>query len=328
MIIASLLVFFHQPLPWLNEQPPELPLLYVSGIWIAILITMLFLSAYAFQIAQEGHLLANALSATELILANEQHLSNLDGLATAAAHELGTPLATIQLVTKELQRELLEDDPISDDIELLRSQADRCREILGKLRSLSGEDHHNFTKMRLASLISEIVEPFEMMGIEIAQVFPDDLDDQPILRRNPGVLYGLGNLVENAVEFASSRVEVTAQWTEASVSIRISDDGPGFADAVLHRLGDPYVTTRSGRFATDGSVGGQAGGSIRPSIQNGGGLGLGFFIAKTLLERSGANVKIGNRKIHSLRESSKKSHESGGALIDIVWERSALEANQ
>ncbi len=141
---------------------------------------MLFMSVYAFRIAQERHLLANALSATELVLANEQHLSSLDGLATAAAHELGTPLATILLVAKELERELDAADPMREDIVLLRSQAQRCKEILGKLRSLSGDEHNNFTKMRLDALISEIIEPFEPLGVQIDQVFPEDLSNQPV----------------------------------------------------------------------------------------------------------------------------------------------------
>lgn len=327
--IATLLVFFHMPLPWADATPPEFPVLYVMGIWLAIIITMLFLSIYAHRIAQEGHLLANALSATELILANEQHLTTLDGLATAAAHELGTPLSTIQLVAKELERELDPADPLREDAQLLRSQAERCRDILGKLRSLSGDDHANFTKMRLSSLISELVEPFDAFGVEIVQAYPSGTDEQPILWRNPGVIYGLSNLIENAVDFASSRVDIEAQWNDKSLTLRISDDGPGFSDAILKRLGDPYVTSRSGLVQSDAdATSGPSVETTRSQGVTGGGLGLGFFIAKTLLERSGGRVEIRNRKQAKGQKKPENTHKNSGAVVDIYWPRAVLETDQ
>lgn len=330
-LLATLLIWFNQPLPWADNNPPELPLLYVFAIWTAILLTMTFLSIYAFRIAQEGQLLANALSATELVLANEQHLTNLDGLATAAAHELGTPLATIQLVSKELERELFDDDPIKEEIILLRSQAERCREILGTLRSLSGDEHANFTKMRLTSLISEVVEPFEEESIEIRTDFPEDLEGQPVLMRNPGLIYGLGNLLENAIDFAHNHVDIKASWTEQTITLRIMDDGPGFAQGILERLGDPYVTTRAlgGRNSNDSSSDGEPNpvGNI-----GGGGLGLGFFIAKTLLERSGAQVSFSNRQASSsgvkVGDRQKTRDITTGALIHLHWPRGQIEADQ
>ena len=328
-LIATLLVPFHQPLPWAGSTPPDMPRLYVVGIWIAVILTMLFLSAYAFRIAQESHQLSNALSATELILANEKHLTSLDGLATAAAHELGTPLSTIQLVAKELERELEADDPIREDIILLRSQAERCREILGKLRSLSGDEHNNFSKMRLKVLIGEIIEPFDFMDVVIEQNFPEDLSDQPVLWRNPGLLYGLGNLVENAVDFAKSCVTITARWTASTIHLQIADDGPGFADTVISRLGNPYVTTRIEKGPDKGPEGAESAQPVDEQVLalNGGGLGLGFFIAKTLLERSGGRVSISNKP--RTRSGAGNSHkESSGAVIDIYWSRSALEADQ
>lgn len=327
-VLATSLIWFYQPLPWANATPPDLPLLYVLGIWVAIVLTMLFLSIYTFRLAQERHLLANALSATELILANEQHLSSLDGLATAAAHELGTPLATITLVAKELEQGLFDDDPIKEDIELLRNQSERCREILGKLRSLSSDEDSTFTKMRLKALIAEIAAPYEDYGIEIAKNFPQDITNQPVLWRNPGILYGLSNLIENAVDFARDRVDITAKWTDTHLSLRIMDDGPGFSEAILHRLGDPYVTTRSLKENSNA----QEGGNGAPRIGRGGGLGLGFFIAKTLLERSGARVRISNRKdspdAKPEPKNQKNARKISGAVIDIHWQRSQLEADQ
>lgn len=330
-VITTLLIWFYQPLPWAEDHPPALPLFYILSIWTAILLTMVFLSIYAYRLAQEGKLLADALAATELVLANEQHLSNLDGLATAAAHELGTPLATIQLVSKEMERGLHEDDPLLEDVTLLRSQAERCRDILGKLRSLSGDEHANFTKMRLSALISEVVEPFEGFDVEIKQVFPQKTEGQPVLLRNPGILYGLSNLIENAVDFAQSEVEISANWTERSVQLRIIDDGPGFAVGILNRLGDPYITTRTYKTRAGSNAETTAEQRQEALRSTGGGLGLGFFIAKTLLERSGARVSISNRQNSTTGEANNtitSPQKTSGAVIHIHWPRAQLEADQ
>ena len=329
ILIATGLTFIHYPLPWADATPPDFPSLYVYGNWVALIVTMLFLSVYTSRIAREGHQLANALSATELILANEQHLTSIDGLATAAAHELGTPLATIQLVAKELERELLPDDPIFEDVALIRSQAERCRDILGKLRSLSGDDHSNFTKMQFEALISEIVEPFENLDIKIERIFPKDKDNQPVLNRNPGLLFGLGNLVENAVDFAQSRVILDSHWTESYVRLIIADDGPGFSEAIISRLGDPFVSTRMEKKQWDrDATSGPDLARRQKSSLNGGGLGLGFFIAKTLLERSGAKVSILKSGLVQEDLLSEKLNEISGAVIEITWPRALLETDQ
>lgn len=327
--IATALIFFHQPLPWAEATPPDLPKLYVFGVWVALIVTMLFLSIYTSRIAQEGHQLANALSATELILANEQHLTSIDGLATAAAHELGTPLATIQLVAKELEHELIPDDPIFEDVALIRSQAERCRDILGKLRSLSGDDHSNFTTMQFEALIDEVVEPFENPDIEIERLFPEGRQSQPVLRRNPGVLFGLSNLVENAVDFAHSRVILESSWDESRVRLIIADDGPGFSEAIMTRLGDPFVSSRMDKAHLDRDA---TSGPDLVRWQNsgnmGGGLGLGYFIAKTLLERSGAKVSIRKSRTAQKEHYTEKINEISGAVIEITWPRVLLETDQ
>ncbi|MCV6546449.1 MAG: ActS/PrrB/RegB family redox-sensitive histidine kinase [Cohaesibacter sp.] len=336
-LIATLLIWFHQPLPWEMNNPPHIPLFYIGAIWVAIILTMGFMSVYAHRVAQEGQLLSDALSATELVLAKEQHLSNLDGLATAAAHELGTPLATITLVAKELERELIEDDPIYEDVVLLRAQSERCREILGKLRSLSSAEDATFSKMRLKALIAEVCTPHMGFGIEIIQNFPPNLDRQPVLFRNPGLLYGLGNLLENAVDYAKKKVELTASWTDSQITLRIMDDGPGFSDDVINRLGDPYVTTRAHHYKGGGQGQRQDAKPGGGANDMHGGLGLGFFIAKTLLERSGAKVSFANRQDQTTPKNAKQdtkkdkgmsSHNQSGAIILLSWSRSDLEANQ
>lgn len=294
---STVLIFFHLPLPWSPGERPELPLTYMIGTWVAITSTLAFTAIYAYRVADEARKLSKALAATELVLQREQHLSALDGLAAAAAHELGTPLSTIALVSKEMLRELPGNSPLHEDAVLLRSQADRCRDILRKLSSLTEEGQSHIGTLALSSLMDEVAAPHRHHGKEII-VEPGRLAQEPQFQRNPAVIHGLGNLVENAVEFASSRVEFTAEWDKDSVRIMIRDDGPGFSDDLLERIGEPFVTSRK-----------------RRQKDFGGGLGLGLFIALTLLERSGATLEFDN--IDQPGQS--------GAVITIQWPRSMVD---
>ena len=297
---ATLLVLAHRPLPWRGSAgaEPQLPFLYVSGIWTAILLGIAFTGVYAWRVAEEGRQLAQALAATELVLAREQHLSQLDGLAAAAAHELGTPLATIALVAKEIDLQLPPDSPLAEDVALLREQVGRCRAILGKLTSLDEDDADFFRTLQLSHLLEEIAAPQRSFGIGI-EVRCRGEAPEPACRRSPGLLYGLANLVDNAVDFAAARVTIEARWTAAEVRVEIRDDGPGFAPDVLLRAGEPYVTTR---------------GPGRGDDKGGSGLGLGLFIAKTLIERSGAQLSLNNA-----------GPPATGAVARIVWPREAFE---
>src|SRR5215204_5960750 len=242
---ATLLAIVHRPVPRGPAlEQLNMPFLYVTGIWTAILLGTAFTGVYAWRVAEEGRQLAQALAATELVLAREQHLSQLDGLAAAAAHELGTPLATIALVAKELDLQLPKDSPLAEDVTLLREQVARCRGILAKLTSLGEEEETGFLKtMTLGHLLEEVAGPQRSFGIEI-EVSSQGDGPEPACRRSPGLLYGLANLVDNAVDFAASKVSIEARWTAAEVRITIRDDGPGFAPDVLLRVGEPYVTTR------------------------------------------------------------------------------------
>ncbi len=297
MICATLLAFFHYPLPWTDADRPVFPNDYLFGIWLSMLLAIFVIGIYARQIAEEQRQLADAFAATELVLAREQHLSQIDGLAAAAAHALGTPLSTISVVAKELELELGPNSPHAEDIALLREQIQRCRDILAKLNELSGEGEP-FDRMPLPALIEEVVAPHRNFGIEIGVNLPSD-ETTPSGARNPAILYGLGNLLENAVDFAREKVEVTADWDDEEISIIISDDGPGFAPEVMSRIGEPYVRSRRRRrmYASDDT-----------------GLGLGFFIAKTLLERSGATLTFVNRPF-----------PRRGAVVTIRWARSDFE---
>ena len=298
-LCATALVFVHMPLPWASDEPLTLPPTYMLAVWLSLLLALGFIGAYAWQVAEEARLLADALAATELVLAREQHLSQLDGLAAAAAHELGTPLSTIAVIVKELERTLGPGSPHADDIKLLGEQARRCRDILAKLTELSTAAEP-FDRMKLSGIIEEVVAPHRNFGVTIEVKLPPNRSTEPVGARNPAVLYGLGNLVENAVDFARLRVDVSAEWTEEEVTVTVADDGPGFSPEVLGRLGEPYVTSR---------------GSGRPAAEpESGGLGLGFFIAKTLIERSGGALSCGNRP-----------PPQSGAIVKVRWGRADLE---
>jgi len=249
-----------------------------------------------------------ALTATELVLAREQKLHALDGLAAAAAHELGTPLSTIVLVTKELERELHRHPEHREDIALLRAQAERCREILRKLTLRPSEQDPLHASLSVRELIEEAAEPHRARRTQIlidakpAAAPQSAPANEPIGERRPGMIYGLSNIVENAVDFARRRVEIDARWSDKEISITVADDGPGFPPEILESIGEPYVTTKA-------SVDAEAGAAAQPS-----GLGLGFFIAKTLLERSGASLTLGNRR-----------DKNQGAMVRITWPRAAFE---
>ncbi|WP_163270482.1 ActS/PrrB/RegB family redox-sensitive histidine kinase [Chelativorans alearense] len=289
--LASLLAFFHMPLPWYPGTELAMPFLYVAGMWIAVTSSITFTGIYAYRVAEEARLLANALAATELVLQREQHISALDGLAAAAAHELGTPLATIALVAREMEKALGQDPRYQEDVTLLRSQSERCREILRRLTSLSSEGEAHMARLPLTSLIEETAAPHRDFGIDIRLEPGETEGPEPVGRRNPGVLYGLGNLMENAVDFAREVVSVKWSWDAETVSISITDDGPGFPADIIDRIGEPYM-------------------SRRQASSSSGGLGLGLFIAKTLLERSGATIEFANA-----------GGKGKGATVEVRWPR-------
>src|SRR3954464_1244604 len=300
---ASALVFFHLPLPWDSEDPLVLPPIYLFGVWLSIVLVLGVTSLYAFQATEEARKLSDALAATELVLTREQHLTQLDGLAAAAAHELGTPLATIFLISRELEKtvqDTLQDNTaLAGDLKTLHEQAQRCRDILAKITQLSPTGAP-FDHMPLSTLIEESVAPHRDFGIAIKVRIAVAGAREPVGMRNPAILYGVGNILENAVDFARATVEVNAWWNSETVEIVISDDGPGIAPDVLKRIGEPYLSRRRGADDAQGERSG---------------LGLGVFIARTLLERTGAKVSFTNR-----------TFPDHGAVVQITWPRERFEA--
>src|ERR1700712_5400452 len=298
---ATMLGFFHLPLPWEGDEPLELPPIYLFGVWLSIVLAIGVTSLYAFQVTEEARKLSDALAATELVLTREQHLTQLDGLAAAAAHELGTPLSTIFLISHELERSVRDDSPFAADVKTLREQAQRCRDILSKITQLSATGAP-FDRMPLSTLIEEVVAPHRDFGVAIKVRIAVAGTPQPVGTRNPAILYGVGNILENAVDFARNVVEVNAWWNTETVEIVISDDGPGIAPDMVKRIGEPYLSRRRG---ADEDLSGHTG------------LGLGVFIARTLLERTGAKVSFTNR-----------TFPDHGAVVQIVWPRDRFEAEE
>ena len=296
---AVLMTFWALPLPWPTAHPPQPPLEFRLAALVAILSGLLVTAGYAWRAAAETKRMELALNITRKVLAREQRLSALGGLAAAAAHELGTPLATISVVAKEMARDA-GDGPLREDAELLISQAERCREILTRLtEEPDTTDEAVHARMTLLQFLNEVIERHIDTQIRVEAVVAGPPGARPPeIRRMPEVLHAMTSLVENAVDFASSEVLVSVRFDERTIAVEVRDDGPGFSPEVMSQLGQPYVTSRPGG---EGSRSGHIG------------MGLGFFIAKTLLERTGAVVQHFNGR-------------RGGAVIAARWPRKMIEA--
>ena len=308
--MISLLAVFHVPLTSQTGEILRLPDLFVFGFWFSIVIGIVFLSAYARRITSETHSMSQALLATQMALAREQKLTDLGGVVAAAAHELGTPLATIKLVSTELAEELENQPALAEDARLIRDQADRCRDILRSM-GRAGKDDLHMRSAPLGAVVREAAEPHAGRGVAIHYDFLADAgapEGQPIIRRKPEVIHGLRNLVQNAVDFASGQIWVDATWGAGEIRLRITDDGPGYPQDLLGRLGDPFLSRRARGQSPD-----------RPGYE---GMGLGLFIAKTLLERSGARVIFLNASDPFL--SAEDKAERSGAIVEVVWPHGAI----
>jgi two-component system sensor histidine kinase RegB len=297
--MAVLMTFLAEPLPRLSPSSTVMPMQMRLVMLVAVLTGLLVTAFYAWRAAAEAKRMELALNVTHKVLAREQRLSALGGLAAAAAHELGTPLATISIVAKEMVREA-PTDAVREDAELLVSQAERCREILTRLtEEPDTTDEAVHARMTLLQFLNEVIERHLDTEIRVEAVVAGPPGARPPeIRRMPEVLHAMTSFVENAVDFAKSEVLVSIRFDERAIGVEVRDDGPGFSPEVLAQLGQPYITSRPGG---EGSRSGHIG------------MGLGFFIAKTLLERTGAVVQHFNGR-------------RGGAVIAARWAREAIEA--
>lgn len=308
LALVTLMVFFHLPLRTEEGFILRIADVFVFGQWVAITIAVIFLSLYARQITEEMNSMSDAVVATQMALSRTQMLNNLGGVVAAAAHELGTPLATIKLTSAELIEDLDDRPDLREDAQLIRQQADRCRDILHSM-GRAGKEDLQIRSAPLVEVIREAAEPHLNRGkdVLINGIAEDEEGfDPPMAMRRPEVIHGLRNLIQNAVDFARSTVWIEARWTDRSISVRIMDDGPGYPTNMLGRIGDPFVRNR--RLERDRTA--------RPEYE---GMGLGLFIAKTLLERAGAELSFANGT-KPLRGSSKRR----GAVVEVVWPRTAI----
>jgi two-component system, sensor histidine kinase RegB len=292
----GVLAVYHLPLPWRGESP-VVPPLAILGAWAALTLAALFSAGYIWSVAEEARRMRDAFTATQLALAREQRVSAVGALAAAAAHELGSPLATIAVVAKELARDLPKGSPFAEDAQLLMSQTERCRTILADLaRQPEGDGGAPYARLAISTLVEAAAEPYRRENVRVIHTTAagSSIVNEPLVPRSPEVMHGLGNLVQNAVQFARREVIVTTSWEARSISVEVIDDGPGFPPAVLTRLGQPYISGRSG------------------DAQH---MGLGIFIAQTLLERTGAKLSFANLV-------------EGGAQIVVEWPRGALEVEE
>ncbi|MFT5795989.1 MAG: two-component system sensor histidine kinase RegB [Ascidiaceihabitans sp.] len=315
IILVTILSQFHIPLRTVQGLHLRIPDLFVFGNWLALVIAIVFIGAYSRRVTSEMHSMSDALSATQMALSREQKLTDLGGVVAAAAHELGTPLATIKLVSAELMEELSDSPELYEDAVLIREQADRCRDILRDM-GRAGKDDLHLRQAPLMTVVNEAAEPHAHRG-KFVHYSHDPASgsemEQPSILRKPEIIHGLRNLVQNAVDFAGANVWIETDWTDDTISIRIIDDGCGFPPYMIGRIGDPFMRKR--RAPSENLQ--------RPEYE---GMGLGLFIAKTLLERSGAELRFANGPEISLPNEALPSKV--GAIVQVIWPRDAVDARR
>jgi len=296
-LILAILTFFYFQLPHPETMHFHVPEYYLYSIPISIFIGLIFLVYFGVKFGVESRIRKKAYDEMQEQMAKENELLSLGGQAAAAAHSLGTPLSTILLTAKELQKEFGNNEKIKKDIELLVSQSDRCREILKKL-SLNPniEDEFINSSLSLNDYVYEIVRSFQEISEKNFIINSEQFKNPIKLYKSSEVVYGLRNFIGNANKFSNEKIEIFLKSNNKETVIVIKDDGPGFPKDLIdkQKLGEPYIRT------TD---------EVHISKY---GLGLGTFIGKTLLEKNFANINFANSKT------------TGGAEVIIKWKNNYL----
>ena len=289
IIFLFLLTIFHYPLPGIHDHSITFPKLYLTGYFLAIIVGLVFLSYFGIRFSGESKRRSDAINKMQQVIAKEYELESLGGQAAAAAHSLGTPLATISVVASELKKELGKDKEHTKDIELLISQTKRCGEILKQISKKQIKDDEFFSKTTIEDLLNEIIESFEETSSKKLILNLDEDKKKFDFQRSPELIYGLRNFIGNAVKFAKSTVEIKIKSNSKNLEVSINDDGPGFPEDIKEILGEPYIKSKS------------------RDINVNAGTGLGTFIGKTLLERRSARLTFS------------KDNKLGGASVNITW---------
>ena len=289
IVILFTLSIFHHPLPGIHEHNETFPKLYLTGYILSIIIGLIFLSYFGIRFAGESKRRTDAINKVQQVLAKEYELESLGGQAAAAAHSLGTPLATINVVASELKKELSANKEFAKDIELLITQTKRCGEILKKISKKQIKDDQFFSKTSIESLLNEIIESFKETSSKKLILNSEKYNNKFTLQRSPELIYGLRNFIGNAVKFSRSIVEIEVKSDLKNLEVLIHDDGPGFPEDIKLNLGEPYIKSKSTKVTSNT------------------GTGLGTFLGKTLLERKSAQL------------SFLQNDKLGGATVKIIW---------
>ena len=296
-ILLFLLSIFYLPLPGIEVSNLIFPIFYKTGILIAILIGLIFLSYFGIRFAGENKKRSEAFNKLQEVISKEYELESLGGQAAAAAHSLGTPLATISVVAKELKKDIGDNTEYSKDIDLLISQTKRCSEILKKISRKQIEDDQFISSVKTEDLIEEIIDSFRETSSKKISLICDEDKNKINIQRTPEIIYGFRNFIGNSVKFSKSEVVIYLKSNEKIISIIINDDGPGFPDDIKNILGEPYIKSKS------------------KTVSSNSGLGLGTFLGKTLLEKQGAKVFFSRDK------------KLGGASVVISWDIKNFKLN-
>ena len=297
IIFLFLLTIFHYPLPGIHDHSITFPKLYLTGYFLAIIVGLVFLSYFGIRFSGESKRRSDAINKVQQVIAKEYELESLGGQAAAAAHSLGTPLATINVVASELKKELGENNEHIKDIDLLISQTKRCGEILKQISKKKIIDDEFFSKTTIEDLLNEIIESFKETSSKNLILNLDEDKKKFEFQRSAELTYGLRNFIGNAVKFSKSKVEIKIKSNDKDLEVSINDDGPGFPDDIKEFLGEPYIKSKSNEVASNA------------------GTGLGTFLGKTLLERKSARL------------SFLKDHKLGGASVNILWKQIDLKSN-
>ena len=292
-LITSFLLFIisftHLPLPGLDSNIFAVPNYYTIGILISILIGLIFLSYFGIRFSGETKKRSEALNKLQEVISKEYELESLGGQAAAAAHSLGTPLATISVVARELKKEIGNDKEYSKDIDLLISQTKRCSEILKKISKKQIEEDNFLSSIKFEDLLQEIIDSFKETSSKSIELIVDNDTNKIAIRRTPEIIYGLRNFIGNAVKFSRSKVKISLKSDQKIIEIKINDDGPGIPEDIIEKIGEPYIKSKS------------------KELNSNSGLGLGSFLGKTLLERQGAKFLF------------RRNSDLGGALVILTW---------
>ena len=313
VFIVTILTEYYFPLRTEQGFVMRIPSIFIFGTWAAIVIAVVFLGVYVRRMASDANAMSEAFQAAQMALMREQKLTDLGGVVAAAAHELGTPLATIKLTSSELLDDFEEGSEAREDMQLILDQADRCRDILRSM-GRAGKDDLYMRQVPVTAVVEDAAQPHKDRGKEIVFSASGSAGlAQPEIYRKPEIIHGIRNLIQNAVDFSRETVWVETSWTEQDIVVRISDDGKGFPSSMFGRIGDPFMRRRKNA-------------QERAKQTAYEGMGLGLFIAKTLLERSGAELSFANGR-DSTAPQGKPSRKTG-AVIVVRWPLNAIAVSR